>query len=154
MSGEVHVFDYQKHPSFPVNKEVRPNLRLLGHEKEGYGLAWNSKDEGVVISGSDDGIICIWDLKEVGSIEVEAREKWNTDDVIDDVGWNQFNERVFYSVGDDRKILVFDRRESQPVCEVIDAHKSEIMSLDASPFDENLLLTGSTDGSLSLWDQR
>jgi WD40 repeat protein len=70
VSGEVHIFDYQKHPSFPVNKEVRPNLRLMGHEKEGYGLAWNSKDEGVVMSGSDDGIICIWDLKEVGSLEV------------------------------------------------------------------------------------
>ena len=35
-SGEVHVFDYTQHPTKPENDIVRPQLRLMGHSKEGY----------------------------------------------------------------------------------------------------------------------
>lgn len=40
VSGEVHIFDYFKHGS-TTNEEVKPDLRLLGHTREGYGLDWN-----------------------------------------------------------------------------------------------------------------
>jgi len=36
----------------------------------------------------------------------------------------------------------------------IEAHMSEIMSVDYSPFDKNLLVTGSADGSVAVWDTR
>ena len=35
VSGEVHVFDYSKHPSQPADDTVRPEIRCKGHEKEG-----------------------------------------------------------------------------------------------------------------------
>lgn len=60
--GEVHIFDYHKHGVTPTNDEVKPDLRLLGHTKEGYGLAWNPKDPGLLISGSDDGLVCLWNV--------------------------------------------------------------------------------------------
>lgn len=62
VSGEVHIFDYHKHPSVPTNDEVKPNLKLLGHKKEGYGLSWNHQYDGKLLSGSDDNLICIWDV--------------------------------------------------------------------------------------------
>lgn len=31
---------------------------------------------------------------------------------------------------------------------------AEIMSVDYSPFDQNLLVTGSADGSVAVWDTR
>lgn len=31
VSGEIDLFDYFKHPKTPVNDEVKPDLRLLGH---------------------------------------------------------------------------------------------------------------------------
>lgn len=31
ISGEVHIFDYSKHPSKPVDLTPRPDLRLAGH---------------------------------------------------------------------------------------------------------------------------
>jgi len=37
VSGEVHVFDYTKHPLNPTEHKVAPQLRLQGHTKEGYG---------------------------------------------------------------------------------------------------------------------
>jgi histone-binding protein RBBP4 len=41
VGGEVHVFDYFKHPTKPNDWGIRPNLRLMGHNSEGYGLSWN-----------------------------------------------------------------------------------------------------------------
>jgi len=35
---------------------------LTGHVGEGYGLSWNSKNEGHLFSGSYDKKICEWDV--------------------------------------------------------------------------------------------
>lgn len=35
ISGEVHIFDYTQHPTKPENDIVKPQLRLVGHTKEG-----------------------------------------------------------------------------------------------------------------------
>jgi len=60
VSGEVHLFDYTKHPSTPSNSAVKPDLRLTGHTQEGYGLAWNNHVEGAILSASEDQTVCLW----------------------------------------------------------------------------------------------
>ena len=62
ISAEVYVFDYSKHPSKPQDTNCTPDLRLIGHKTEGYGLAWSPFMEGHLISGSDDATICLWDI--------------------------------------------------------------------------------------------
>ena len=62
-ASEVYVFDWSKHPSKPAaDGRFEPDLILKGHQKEGYGLAWNPHEEGHLISGSDDSLICTWDI--------------------------------------------------------------------------------------------
>ena len=34
----------------------------MGHEREGYGLDWNSKVEGKLVSGAFDWKIILWDI--------------------------------------------------------------------------------------------
>lgn len=63
LSGEVHIFDYSKHPTKPENNVCRPELKLLGHTAEGYGLSWNTKKEGLIASAGYDNKICIWDIE-------------------------------------------------------------------------------------------
>lgn len=42
VSGEIHLFDCLKQSALSAaTEEVKPDLRLLGHSKEGYGLDWN-----------------------------------------------------------------------------------------------------------------
>lgn len=36
--------------------ECNPDLRLRGHQKEGYGLSWNSNLSGHLLSASDDHV--------------------------------------------------------------------------------------------------
>ena len=54
VTGELHIFDYFKHPSKPKDYSVIPNIILYGHSKEGFGLSWNTNREGYLVSGSDD----------------------------------------------------------------------------------------------------
>ena len=61
--AEVYIFDYTQHSSRPdPSASCRPDLRLLGHDMEGYGLAWSPFQEGHLLSGSDDKRICLWDI--------------------------------------------------------------------------------------------
>lgn len=57
--GEVHIFDYHKHPLKPSDNQVKPDLRLKGHTAEGYGLSWNTLKPGYLISGSSDNKVYI-----------------------------------------------------------------------------------------------
>merc|ERR1712112_484081 len=62
-SSDVLVFDYTKHPSKPdPSGKCQPDLRLRGHQKEGYGLSWNPNLNGHLLSASDDHTICLWDI--------------------------------------------------------------------------------------------
>lgn len=91
-TSDVLVFDYTKHPSKPglydsknytsaesttndnlqgfhgffsykdPSGECTPDLRLRGHQKEGYGLSWNPNLSGCLLSASDDHVwySCPW----------------------------------------------------------------------------------------------
>jgi len=61
--ADVLLFDYVKHPSKPEDNKCRPQLRLKGHVKEGYGLSWNARQEGHLLSSSDDTTVCFWDIQ-------------------------------------------------------------------------------------------
>ena len=67
VTGDIDIFNYHKHPNQPINDEVKPDLRLLGHDQEGYGLAWNPLKKGFLLSGSDDCRACVWDINQTNS---------------------------------------------------------------------------------------
>lgn len=62
-SGVVHVQDY-----FDYNREGKQGaaqnlqLRLTGHTSDGFGLCWNQKREGIVMSCGNDSKVLTWDL--------------------------------------------------------------------------------------------
>lgn len=58
---EVYVFDSSKHPTDQDKSSCAPDLKLKGHDKEGYGLSWSPFKEGHLLSGSNDCRICLWD---------------------------------------------------------------------------------------------
>ncbi|MCO5586898.1 hypothetical protein L7F22_040843 [Adiantum nelumboides] len=76
-------------------------------------------------------------------------------DVVEDVAWHSSHEYLFGSVGDDRQLLIWDLRVSKerPSLSVV-AHQAEVNSLAFSPFNEQLLATGSADRTLALHDLR
>ena len=149
-SGEVHLFDYTKHPS-KSNDPPNPQMRLTGHKKEGYGLAWSSVNSGILASGSDDHLVCIWDTNH--SCEPFMTLNSHTS-VVNDVAWNiSSSANLLASVGDDKKIFFWDTRQNEPM-QCIDAHNYEINTVDFNKCNEYLLATGSADKTVKIWDYR
>ncbi|GAB9468789.1 Histone-binding protein rbbp4 [Globisporangium polare] len=155
--AEVHVFDISKRPSQPEeNAGSEPDFRLLGHTKEGYGLCWDPHEPFHLISGSDDAVICEWDIRNAGKTVEPLHKYTGHSDVIEDVAWHMHHKKIFGSVGDDKKLLIWDMRSdkyNEPVTQVY-AHTAEVNCVAFSPFSEYLLATGSADKMVNLWDMR
>ncbi|VDM63343.1 unnamed protein product [Angiostrongylus costaricensis] len=139
-SAEVFVFDYTKHSSVPKDNQCKPQLRLRGHTKEGYGLSWNPNKQGHILSASDD-------------MTVRLCHSSEGKDVVEDVAWHVLHEAVFGSVGDDHKLMIWDIRGNQPA-HTVDAHSAEVNCLSFNPYSEFILATGSADKTVALWDLR
>lgn len=59
IDGSILIFDRTKHSSEP-NGLVNPQIKLLGHHQEGFGLDWSPHTEGALASGSEDQTVCLW----------------------------------------------------------------------------------------------
>lgn len=159
--NDLLLFDTSRHHfKPPADGKCTPQLRLKGHKKEGYGVSWNLQDEGKLVSGAEDKLVCTWDIqspniKGGASLEPTCIYEGHTE-VVEDVAWHTFHSSVFGSVGDDRKLLIWDTREKdrkKPLHKV-DAHKGEINCISFNSFSEFILATGSADRSVALWDMR
>jgi len=110
VSPDVYVFDYTKHASKPSDNFCNPQLRLKGHTKEGYGLSWSHLRNGYLLSTSDDGSICMWDINanNAESGVLNALQKFmGHSSVVEDAAWHSQHENIFASVGDDQQLLLY-----------------------------------------------
>jgi WD40 repeat protein len=161
--GPVYLFDRTKHPSVPNSDGVcTPDMKLVGHSKEGYGMSWHNKLAGHLLTASEDTTICHWDInaytREKNTLEplrvYTGHTAW-----VEDVAWSPLVEQVFASCGDDKKLMMFvtfygdltifswDTRTtavSKPNFSV-DAHAAEINCVSFNPKNEFILATGSAD---------
>lgn len=159
VSGDVLLFDYSKHPSRPkVEGQVSQQGTLKGHSAEGFALSWNPSQDGIIASGADDGLICIWDV-------VNSSSTCDTNPLLNLVGghtkpveaiaWNHFNHSSLLSVGDDARIVFWDSREGSPVSIIEHAHDNcDVNSVTTSPFTEFLFATTGGNKTVCLWDNR
>ena len=158
-SSDVFVFDVSKHPSTPEpGAECRPEHRCTGHTEEGYGICWSPHKEGMLLSGSDDKTVCLWDIGSGGETVDSVDIRSGHTDVVEDVSWHGFSEHHFGSVGDDKQLLIWDVREGSNKAKaqsiVKDAHDGDVNSLSFCPHNEFLLVTAGGDRAVKLWDMR
>ncbi|KAH9920217.1 histone acetyltransferase type B subunit 2 [Epithele typhae] len=160
VSGEVLIFDRTKHSSEPERGGVcKPDIRLVGQTKEGYGLAWSPIKAGHVLGASEDLTICHWDInsysKANNTIEPTTVFKGHTS-VVGDVDWHATQEHVLASVGDDKMLMIWDTRDASKPMHALQAHDREILAVSFTPNVDfpNLILTGSADHTILLRDIR
>ncbi|KAG2310857.1 hypothetical protein Bca4012_025362 [Brassica carinata] len=159
VNAEVYVFDYSKHPSQPPPDGVcNPDLRLRGHSSEGYGLSWSKRKRGHLLSGSDDALICLWDINAAPKNKaLDAQQIFRAHEgVVEDVAWHLRHEFLFGSVGEDQYLHIWDLRSpsaSRPVQSVV-AHSMAVNCLAFNPLTEWVVATGSTDKTVKLFDLR
>jgi len=158
-SAEVLIFDYTKHPSAPTDTACKPQLRLRGHSKEGYGLSWNTNTAGHLLSASEDSTVCLWDISAAtdNANHLDAKSTFTGHSApVEDVAWHVLHDSIFGSVGDDHKLLLWDTRSNSTgkPAQAVDAHSAEVNCLSFNPYSEFVLATGSADKTVALWDLR
>ncbi|KAF9225324.1 WD40 repeat-like protein [Gyrodon lividus] len=158
ISGEVYIFDRTKHSSEPERGGVcKPDIKLVGQTREGFGLAWNPTKAGHILGASEDMTVCHWDVnsytKAKNTIEpINVYRGHNS--VVGDVDWHPTKGDVFASVGDDKLLLLWDTRSPTEAATKIQAHNREILSCAFNPVQEHLIITGSADKTIVLHDIR
>lgn len=76
--------------------------------------------------------------------------------VVEDVAWHALHENLFGSVADDQKLMIWDTRSNNPnkPSHIVDAHTAEVNCLSFNSYSEFILVTGSADKTVGLWDLR
>lgn len=120
--------------------------RHVGHEEVINCMDVSRRGEEVLISGSDDGYIGIWDPRTKAAVDFIPTEFPVTAVAMAEAG----NE--IYSGGIDNDIKVWDTRKKAVVYSMI-GHHDTISSLRVSP-DSQTLLSNSMDSTVRTWDIR
>eukprot|EP00193_Tetraselmis_chui_P007476 CAMPEP_0177759610 /NCGR_PEP_ID=MMETSP0491_2-20121128/4824_1 /TAXON_ID=63592 /ORGANISM="Tetraselmis chuii, Strain PLY429" /LENGTH=315 /DNA_ID=CAMNT_0019275451 /DNA_START=333 /DNA_END=1278 /DNA_ORIENTATION=+ len=147
VSSNIFIFDHTKHPPKPRTGGLRePELRLKGHVMQGFSLAWSPKRRGLLLSGSDDKRVCLWDIEATGTggKSLQAlRTFTHHEGSVGDVGWHCKHGQL----------AMWDTRTGGLV-DSAKIHKAEVNCLAFNPFHDHVLLTGSTDTTVLLHDLR
>ncbi|ORX37768.1 histone acetyltransferase type B subunit 2 [Kockovaella imperatae] len=158
--GEVFVFDRTKHETTaPKNGECKPDIRLKGQTKEGYGLSWSKLKTGQLLSASEDTTVAHWDIEAYSKKDATlhpVRKYTGHASNVGDVDWHSSDVNLFGSVGDDRMLMIWDTRSdnTSKASMQVEAHTAEINCIGFAPSSDYLVLTGSSDKTVALWDTR
>ncbi|KAF9662426.1 hypothetical protein SADUNF_Sadunf18G0052000 [Salix dunnii] len=77
------------------------------------------------------------------------------EDTVEDVAFCPSSAQEFCSVGDDSCLILWDARAgTSPSIKVERAHNADLHCVDWNPQDDNLILTGSADASVCMFDRR
>jgi histone-binding protein RBBP4 len=151
----VFVFNLDLHPELPSN-DVKSEHECHGHTSEGYGICWNPKKQGLLLSGSLDGSICAWDMQEAGfNVSSLLRIADAHANGVEDVDWHKHHDYMFGSVGNDSMLALYDvRKGSQGLIQRVRAHDGDVHAIAFNPENEHLFATGGADNVVNLWDLR
>lgn len=59
IDGRVLVYNRTKHSSAPTGTS-NPDIELLGHDQEGFGLNWSPHNAGWLVTGGEDKTVRLW----------------------------------------------------------------------------------------------
>ncbi|KAI7974679.1 hypothetical protein EIK77_003827 [Talaromyces pinophilus] len=152
--GRVMIWDRSKHPSIPTGT-VNPQLELLGHTKEGFGLSWSPHAEGKLKANRKCRDMETY-TKSNKAIKPTSTYTHHSS-IVNDVQYHPLHSSLIGTVSDDITLQIIDIRESDTTKAAAVAegqHRDAINAIAFNPAAETVLATGSADKSIGLWDLR
>ena len=169
-SGSVKVMNL---PSFQypnLSEDIeRTYVHLIGHQQEGWALDWSSTETGRLATGSDDMLICTWDLQgqplKPSCQPLEQRTQSSLyptltlrghKAAVQDVAWHPIERNLLFSSGDDGTYKIWDiRSSSSPQIDNLTAGGGKpLNSIAVNKYHPELFATGGEEQDVVLWDTR
>lgn len=142
--GKVFLFDRSKDKNEALVSEH------AFHKDNGYGLSFNPRTKGELLSCSDDGTIALWNV--MGTNTSPSKAVTTHEDIVNDCTWHEFNENLFGSVSEDKTLQIHDKRTNSTVHRL--TLSSPFNTLDFSKHSQNLFAAAGTDSLVYLYDLR
>jgi Caspase domain/WD domain, G-beta repeat len=130
----------------------RPHQQLTGHDGYVRAVAAAELDgRPVVISGSSDGTVRVWDL--ASGAPVGDPFTGHTGGVHAVAAAELEGRPVVISGGDDRTVRVWDLASGAPVGDPFTGHTNPVLAVAAAELDGRpVIISGSSDGTVRVWD--
>ncbi|KAL9624272.1 MAG: hypothetical protein Q9160_001519 [Pyrenula sp. 1 TL-2023] len=156
--GTVAIWDRTKHSSIPTGL-ISPQIQLTGHTAEGFGLAWSPHHEQMLVSGSEDKTVRVWDLSQYSKSSKQlsaSRVYTHHASVVNDVEYHPFHKDLIGTVSDDLTMSILDTRSPKDEAQVsaVNGHRDAINAIAFNPKVETVIATGSADCTIAIWDLR
>ena len=124
------------------------------HTDKVCSISWHSKNTSVLLSGSYDRSIVAADMRAPDS----KVPRWGVESDVEIVAWDRHNTNMFFVATENGLVHYHDIRTvpqspelSKPIWK-LQAHSGSISSFDINPTIPGLLVTGSTDKEVKLWN--
>eukprot|EP00736_Rhodelphis_marinus_P004061 Rmarinus@m.10966 len=134
-----------------ISKEVpsKPEATFKEHTRTTNCCHWHPSDVNILASGSQDGTIRLWDIRQRGS---QKMFRHGGGESIRDIKFSPFYLNYVSAACDNGVIQLWDIRRQDVPERQIHGHSSYVLSVDFHPEDKNRLVTASRDRSIRVWN--
>ncbi|KAI9676418.1 MAG: Histone acetyltransferase type B subunit 2 [Caeruleum heppii] len=158
IDGRVMIWDKTKHTSVPSGTP-NPQIELIGHKKEGFGLSWNPHEHGNLATGSEDQTVRLWDITQYSKANkslAPKRSYTHHSAIVNDVEYHPHHKSLIGTVSDDLTLQILDVRQATSSRSAVQAqgHEDAVNAISFNPASEYVLATASADKTIGLWDLR
>lgn len=146
INGQGTVFIYSR------SEGLQSTLKF--HEENGYALSFSPLVEGLLLSGSDDHTVALWDVNG-SSDSTRPIRTWSDlhSDIVNDSKWHNFNKDLFGTVSEDSLLKINDLRVENTTTGTAKCPEP-FNTLAFSHHSSNLLAAAGTDSHVYLYDLR
>ena len=147
-NGQIVVYD--------INRPGVELARLHEHSRQVHRVAFNPHQGALLLSGSQDATIRLWDLRDLAGdrsvMTCRSRYKYpGNNEGIRDLRWSPTNGVEFAAATDNGVIQRWDFRKDKVPLLKINAHEKTCHSIDWHP-DGKHLVSGGADKNVKIWD--
>ena len=145
-NGKVAVYDLGR-PGIEV-------ARLHEHHRQVHKVAFNPFQGHLLLSGSQDGTVRLWDLRDMRSDAMTCRSRsrfMGQNEAVRDLKWSPKDGFEFAFGTDNGGIQKWDYRTNKAAKLRITAHEKTCTAIDWHP-DGKHLLSASLDKMVKIWD--
>jgi histone-binding protein RBBP4 len=158
--GRVMIWNRTHHSSLPTG-QIKPDIELYGHEKEGFGLSWSLHEAGHLASGSEDKTVRLWDITHVtktNRLLHATRTYTHHTAIVNDVQYHPIHKPLLGTVSDDLTMKILDTRSPENSKSALTSgegqHTDAVNAIAFNPAHDTLVATGSADNTIGIWDLR
>lgn len=127
-------------------REGKPARNLQGHKEKVQALQWHPLEPQVLLTGCCDGKARIFDCNQV------SHKSWDVDGEVEKVLWDHFNPFNFMVATEKGYVYMMDARNDSKSIWTLSAHSEGVNGLSLSSQCPGLLITGSSDKTMKVWD--